>query len=235
MVVTELLKAEAKDIKEVLKEKDKEDNAFVERALYCSCIKEMKNINLHDIKLSDVKGMITVFLLRWGNVTRLGKSRWPEGLRKQIIEICDDLEKVRKKDIADNDLDKYRTEIKNCYTKIINCLTETTYKKDTQKNKKYQYTATSKVLHLIAPHFFPMWDNNIRKKTISEIKNEMKYNWEKYYEFMEITKKFMTNKSVDPQRPTTIKELSTNHKYGYTVSKLRIVDRFFWEKTHPGK
>jgi len=100
-----LLDATAKDIEETLRKDDARNDGFSEKTLYCSCINAMKNVNLHKFKPQYVHGPIEVFLLNWGSMRRnLGSSGWQDGLRKSIIIISKDLEKIQKKDLANVNL-----------------------------------------------------------------------------------------------------------------------------------
>jgi len=84
-----------------------------------------------------------------------------------------------------------------------------------------------------------MWDDKIRTKVFSEYKKKSKLreriiaDEDGYYLFMMVIKEFLTNKDIDPKRSETITRLTKKLNPSYETPKLRIVDRYFWVKTHP--
>jgi hypothetical protein len=105
------------------------------------------------------------------------------------------------------------------------------------KRNQPQYTATAKVLHLLVPEFFPMWDLKIRNQISKESKKKygesINTDENGYYNFILTMKRFLIDRSIDPKRPDIIAMLTHNLNPSYTISKLRVIDRYFWVKTNP--
>lgn len=74
-----------------------------------------------------------------------------EKLTNAINDIIPELERLRDKSLLTIEFDKYERNIKAIYTKI-------------DEVKGIGATATSKILHLLNPDLFVMWDQNIRSE-----------------------------------------------------------------------
>ena len=186
---------------------------FSEETIYTSCVNAVANINLSKLKEHDVNGPIHTFLINWGMMARiLGRREyngWERRLTKAIKETHNKLENFRKLKLENcGDISSFKNNIEICYGKIKNVI---------------GITATSKVLHLICPNFFPMWDTDIRKKINECCKNlrEEKINESElgYYNFVIKIQKFLIKYE---------KVLSNLSKKYNNKSKVRIIDEFMW-------
>lgn len=89
--------------------------------------------------------------------------------------------------------------------------------------------AATKVLHLICPNFFPLWDNTIAKAARSELGRKSKQNKKvedfsaaDYYRFMQEIQNFIK------EYEEVLSDLANRCKKG----KLKILNECFWWATH---
>lgn len=185
-------------------EHEKEYKNYCDKHIYLQCIEDMKKVNLENISIKDVQGPIKTFLSNWGMMGRiLSREKykgWDEKLRMRISKLGKKLEHFRSFEIENTSLDRWQDDIQEYYQKIREIVGP---------------TSASKVLHLICPSFFPLWDDNIRKL------NEIDDTPNGYFLFMKKSKEFINrNKKI-------IAELSD--KYG--KPKLKIVDEHFYKSS----
>ncbi|ADB58812.1 DUF6308 family protein [Archaeoglobus profundus] len=190
-----------------------EEWGFGDKLLYIGCIEAMKNVKLRDIQEKDIKGPIRVFLINWGMMgivlNRKDRKNWERKLLQVLREekFCDKLERFRNLNLENANIDELKKEITDCYQEVRDIVGP---------------TSASKVLHLICPNFFPLWDANIRKLVSQECKELGKGSIddraEGYYRFMKEVKDFLE------RYEKILSELS--RKYG--KPKLRVVDEFMW-------
>jgi len=184
---------------------------YSEKILYDRCIKDMKKARLCEIEEKDVNGPVKTFLINWGQMGRVlgreNKEGWEKNLVYKLREICKELEKFRKLKLENTILSNHEDEIKKCYRKIRSTIGP---------------VAATKVLHLLCPDFFPMWDNAIRKKISNECEEKSGVrigDSEKgYYKYMEVIQGFVKRYN----------KILSNLNNKYKQSKLRIVDRYMW-------
>ena len=173
----------------------------INKHIYFPCINDLKNVDLKNIKDTDVYGPIKMFLSNWGIMGRVLARKqykgWEEKLRTKILRISDKLEKFRYLRLETTELKQWENEIQECYQEI---------------RKVVGPTSASKTLHIICPSFFPLWDDNIRCLTGVTTKPTG------YYNFMRKSQDFIKNNNK------TTTELSKK----YRKSKLKIVDEYLY-------
>ncbi|MEM2970104.1 MAG: hypothetical protein QXR63_04130 [Candidatus Bathyarchaeia archaeon] len=183
-----------------------EKNASHEK-LFDNCLENMKKINLQSFTEQDAKNVIKPFLYEWGRMGRvLGQrkySGWENKLENLIKKYSPKLEKFRKKDLTSIELEKFEGQIRELYD---------------QFSKVLGKTATGKVLHILCPDFFPLWDSRIAEA----VSSTGEFDEKDYYNFMlktkDLLKKYMK----------TFSNLAAH----YGKSKLRILDEYLWLITH---
>lgn len=185
-----LLKPEAKYIKKYVDAHEAEWG-FGE-FIYKECIKEAGKIELRKIKEKDVKDPIRTFLLNWGMMGRvLGRVEnkgWESKLKDKISKNAEKFKEFRRASNKENfyreDLQQFESEIKECYSALKEII---------------KPTSTAKVLHLLCPKFFPLWDNAILDGVSKECKSIKECNSkggindtsDGYYNFMVVIKDFL--------------------------------------------
>jgi hypothetical protein len=187
---------------------------------YEKCVKEFRKVDLCRISVKDIERIVNPFLANWGLMGRVvfdnRRHDWEKQLSELIKDRCEVFKKLRGKDLDDNtvSIDKFESAIKDSYENIANLLGP---------------TSTAKVLHLICPKFFPMWDMGIREGISEEVKkrNRTKFGIGSsaagYLKFMLETRGFIEkNKQI-------LSQLQQKHR----KSLVRLCDEHFWQETHP--
>jgi len=176
--------------------------------LYKDAIDRMRQTNLKSLNQKDVQLILRPFLFTWGRMGRvLGEEGCPRicSLLKEMNEELFDLRYY----MLESDFEKV-TNIPELYNKIM-CVQFKSGSKHTGS------TATSKVLHLVAPDFFAMWDDPIRGFY------NFKVDGEEYKRFLANMKQWIID--LNP----IITPLS--QRFGKT--KTKIIDEFNWYRLRP--
>jgi len=178
--------------------------------IYDKCVEKLGKIDLDKLTEEDVKCVVRVFLVVWGQMARvLGRKDrrgWERRLADAIRSHADILERFRRMDLArisDEEFNELDTDIRSCYTAV---------------RKVVGPTAASKTLHIIAPKFFPMWDAKIRKLYgVGDGEGG-------YVHFMRMLRELWLKNSLLAGSLEKLEE-----KLG--KSKLRIIDMYNWLKS----
>jgi len=197
-----LLNATGENIKKTLEKDYSKDNGFNEKTLYYGCIQGMSKVKLNKITLKDIEGPIKTFLINWGTMRRVldRKKEWEKDLEKALRSKCNALDVFRNKNLLTSDIEKIdvKKSIINCYENV---------------EKRVGPVAASKILHIIAPIFFPMWDGAIRTTISQDYKDSKIFargigaSSVGYYKFMQATKYFILS---NLKREEVINLLSKN-------------------------
>jgi Fe-S-cluster formation regulator IscX/YfhJ len=171
------------DINEMIREHVKQlNNEYSSgHSKYNGYVKDMSKIGLKTITEKEIEESIKPFLYKWGKMGRvLGRSEfhdWRNNLAKQIRSTYAKLEEFRTKDLSAINLSEFEDDIKRCYESFKEAVGP---------------IAAAKVLHLISPNFFPLWDNPIAKafKQESKVKDtkekdDDRLSGQDYYRFMQ--------------------------------------------------
>lgn len=173
---------------------------------YLMCIEELNKLNLNDLTEYDVKRIIDPFLTCWGQMGRVLRQRkgWQGKLAGEIRKIANVIDKLREKDLSnvnDEELNELEGDVEKCYSAI---------------RKVIGPTSAAKVLHILAPDFFPLWDMAIRK--LYGVKRD---DWKGYFGFMQKTRRYWF-KSGD------FREVLLRLEKEFGLGKLRIIDVYNW-------
>ena len=206
MTSMSLLNPKVREIKEFIKDNESRWG-HAEKILYSKCIEDIRKIKISEIEQKEIKSTVRTFLVDWGGMARVlespkRKSKWQNGLKKSIQTHKSFLESTRKLDLEKTNLNNYENDIINCYLEIKNAVGP---------------TSASKVLHMLSPDFFPIWDKNVREKIRKECKpRRINESENGYYNFMLVIKDFL------------IKYRGIIHLLSkrYKKSKLRIFDYY---------
>ena len=179
--------------------------------VYQGCTEELDKLDLHEITANDVKRTIAIFLDMWGHMGRvLARYKgWENDLSNIIKKYANTLKELKEKNLAEiseEELDKLSKDIKKCYLDI---------------RKIVGPTSAAKVLHVIAPSFFPMWDSRIREKY------GVRTSGSGYIKFIkEIRNKWFKDKNLNRSLQNLKEELKLN--FNLDVSELRLIDAYNW-------
>jgi hypothetical protein len=187
-------------------EKNQREWCYVYK-IYSMCIADVRKQRIETIDEDFIKGPVRTFLVNWGSMGRVvGRDRnWCGKLCGKLKKHSDRLEKFRKKFLENENIENSQEGIMTIYSDI---------------RKIVKPTSASKVLHLICPDFFPIWDENIRKKAAQAKGRNSGLNKEEkgYYEFMKVVKDFLGEycKEINQLKGDSDK------------SKLHYVDQYLW-------
>jgi len=167
----------------------------------------MRQTNLQSFNQKDIVTIIEPFLLAWGKMGRVLGHAGCKHIGNVLKSISGDLFDFRfyyiEKDLADV----------NNVAKIFETVMDSTFKSDLGATKRIGPTATSKVLHLIAPDFFVMWDDDIMKFKYEEPTYVRGSHYEKFLSDMK--------QLLERLNPTVT---AFSEKYGKT--KTKIIDEY---------
>jgi len=176
--------------------------------VYKQSLKAMAGIDLGSHTNQDVQQIVETYLYTWGNMGRLlGREEfrgWQSRLTKELQYNHKMLEGLRKKRLETVNLSEFDADIKKCYKSFRDVVGR---------------IASAKVLHLVSPDFFPIWDNAIAEGVRKELAAREDWTIEAfspddYYEFMKAIQQF-TRKNSKVLSDLVLK---------YGKSKLRIID-----------
>jgi hypothetical protein len=186
---------------------------------YDACCNQMSSVDLGQITAEQVKRIVERFLVEWGWMSRvLGHPRyngWQTKLAATIRNHAVDLKSARALDLANQELSSNRSAIKDCYN---------SFRTDVGP------TSAAKVLHLVAPNYFPPWDDEISKlawrcpRTGPELKKgQRRRDGGGYYFFMLQIQHFLkTYLGVWEQLATEF------HR-----TQVKMIDRYLWQNEEP--
>jgi len=197
--------------------------------LYFGALEKLKqvqeNLNLLD-DIRHVQRVIKLFLVSWGNMSRVvGRKglKWKE-LGERLRNLEKEFSELRNKKFLTIDFNNavVANPIKTIYAKL--------------DNLPYlgSPTTISKVLHLLNPEIFVMWDNEIERK-YHKRNHYVKYTPEGYLEFLKESQKEIKEAFHDCQEETRQEldeiEASVRKRYG-NRTLARIVDQYNWMICH---
>lgn len=207
-----------------------EEETELAECMYFGANEKLRNVQEDLGKLDDVqhiRRVIKSFLTQWG---MMGRVVGKEGLDwKKLGETLRSLEKefgeLRGERFVHMNFDEERfsSAIKEIYDKL----------------DSIPYigspTAISKILHLLNPEIFVMWDNDIRKLYKNK-NNRIRDTPEGYLEFLKEVQRELKEALEDAQRKTGkgLDEVEQEIRGRYKHKTLaRIVDEYNWITAHP--
>lgn len=178
-----------------------------DRETYLKHLNEIKQLSIEDIPKN--MNLIRGYLYDWGNMHWVLKREryrgWELRLGELVIKHSGKLKMFRNKNLVETDLRMHENEIKELYNSFRQVVGP---------------TSAVKILHIICPNFFPLWDNDIAK-CVANFGGYSKYD---YFKFM-----------MEIQRILG--------KYGEVISKLtkesgegmlRTLDKYlYWFSKNP--
>jgi len=198
-----------------------EKDGYLDAGLYNPFIRNIRNKKhwdkIFEVEQWHITNFIEPFLIKWGYMGNL--NRFHKGWQGRLLPILSG--KIGKKLVEFNDLDlliTHENQLRDSKEKIVECFEEL--------KPALGPTATGKLLHLLYPSFFPLWDAKIRRDTKKAYKKnpDVKIHIDTetgdfYYDFMNIQREF-TKKYKE-----TLKKCG---KRWYDKSILRMSDIYFW-------
>jgi hypothetical protein len=200
--------------------------------VYFTYINQMTKANLSSLSNNDI-GTIRGFLFGWGHMGRTGIKPAIPKTRNIIQRYADFLQKARRQQLHASKLTPDKMTIEDLFEEL---------------NALVGRVSAAKILHLICPEFFPLWDTDIlegynssykarhgskliQTKSVPTPKGKKEVvTGEGYYMFMGFTREFI---ATYHQRLSEIQTaLNAASKYGKEKGLLKIVDEFNVHASH---
>jgi hypothetical protein len=207
-----------------------EEETELTECIYFGAIDKLEDVQKDLTKLDDVKHLrrvIKPFLIQWGMMGRVvGREGldWVKlGLTLRSLET--EFKELTDKRLSTIDFGnaKISTAIKSIYEKL----------------DPIAYigspTTVSKILHLLIPEVFVMWDNEI-KKVYKKKNSRIRETPEGYLEFLKETQRELIEALDDRSKEVSkeLDEIEQEIRYKYKNKTLaKIVDEYNWITAHP--
>lgn len=186
---------------------------------YDDCCQQMRSVDLGQITAEQVESIVDRFLLDWGNMGRVindhRRTGWQAKLAEMIRHRSGFLASVGALDLSGQNLAPNRSAIEDCYNSFCWVVGP---------------TSAGKVLHLMAPSYFPPWDNYIRDlawrfpRAHADLKRglERDSGGEYYFFMLQIQHFLQTYLAVWQQ-------LAGEFQH----TKVKMIDRYLWQNQQP--
>jgi hypothetical protein len=193
--------------------------------MYFGAIEKLKDVQKNLEKLDDVQHVervIKLFLIQWGNMNRVvGREGldWKR-LGEKLSSSENDFSVLRNKKLLLIDFDD--PTVSNVIVKIYEKLDPLPYLGSP--------TTISKILHLLNPEVFVMWDNAIVEK-YREMNHGVNYTSRGYLEFLKVTQKEIKEALKERQKATgkRLDEVENEIRLRCKNKTLaKIVDEYNW-------
>jgi hypothetical protein len=198
------------------------DNKFSEEQHYLNAINSFKNRDVSTLQINDIDNLIN-FLKVWMKVRRIKYE--DQEIRNRIyqdIKRCGDyFKQLEIKDL----FSELNEDEKEKIREIFNTLSSTDI--GIIKERRHGPTAASKIMHIINPNLFVMWDKQIAYAYGCE------QNAEGYLKFMEIMKK-EAHELLESWKHDKSKDKLWQEFHNEERSITKIIDEFNWEITRKG-
>jgi len=206
-------------------------DAYPDHSLYREYLGKMEKTRLAQLNEIKVAMIMRPFLYQWGKMGRvLGQKEfmgWERGIAEKVRVNLEKFEKFRSMYLLNTTLGDFRKDIVKAYDSFKGVV---------------ERVAATKLLHIICPNFFPLWDNAIKMAlkaeligTISEGVEDLidkdidllcdkieDFSGEDYYIFMRMTQYFIR------RYERTFLELARTYEKGV----IKILDDLLWMAAH---
>lgn len=185
---------------------------YPDHSIYQKYLKEMEKTSLSKFNEEQVNTIIRPFLYQWGKMGRvLGREDfigWESEVAENVRSNLKTLENFRTQEFLSSSFLDLKPDIIKSYNSFKNIVDR---------------VAATKVLHIICPKFFPLWDNAIATGIGAELvrlsfKETEVFSGEDYYAFM------LGTQGLVKRYENTFLELSIFYK----KSVVKILDDFLW-------
>lgn len=202
--------------------RDYEKEVGICDVLYFEVIRKLEHIRTDPRRLTGelARQVIGCFLATWGRMSRNVERRdfdW-ERLSKSIRELNERFERLRDEKLSDVDFnnEEVAEAIKRIYTRLI-------------KVENLGPTGASKVMHLLNPELFVMWDNNVRDKIRPDNEGrKFAGNADGYLDFLRWIRKELDEAVEDRSLEEIRTEIGGDYVRDKTLAKM--ADEYCWWK-----
>ncbi len=190
-----------------------------ERSAYDDGCQRIQPIDLSRITADEATKIIEPFLVKWGWMARVvhnpSRKGWHKLLAEKIRDHSKFLTSTRALDLSGKDLISERSEIESCYNSFRTVIGP---------------TSAAKVLHLMAPNFFPPWDNAISElvwcsaRTDSHLKRGAQRRSGSGYHIFMIQIQHFLNTYLGVWHQLAVE---------YNWTKVKMIDSYLWANQRP--
>jgi uncharacterized protein YukE len=205
--------------------------------VYFKALEQLEDVrrDVSELRLKEhVIDVIRIFLVQWGQMARAIEREKPptdwDKLTKNIKSQRDAFQRLAGKDLLSIDFDEVAGDIECIYNKLAEV-------------RNIGATATSKILHLLNPEVFVMWDGKIIEK-YKEKYEKVGGNAKGYVEFLKAVQREVKEaieeeaKRSGKSEKQIVEEICTNlpsKKLGPEYSRkslTKLVDEYNWTLAH---
>ena len=179
---------------------------------YMKALQDFETKELSRFSENDTESILYPYLLKWGNMKRVLGYRGCKRIGEKLREMGLQLKKWRQESLSTVDLERMSNQVADIYDGIMNA----SWKSNKGRSKRVGPTAASKVLHLVAPNLFIIWDRAIRNNY------GFKESGEEYFRFLLDMQNWMEKlgKSIDTLQNR------------YEKSSTKILDEYNWMESN---
>lgn len=127
--------------------------------IYLKVIEDFKKTGFCGLCDLNVDSILRLYLLKWGRMGRVLGYKGCKRIGGKLEEMENQFGELQKLTLIIVDIGQKSDEFEILYNELLNAK----WKSDKGRLKRVGPTATSKVLHLVIPDLFMMWDSKIRK------------------------------------------------------------------------
>lgn len=125
---------------------------------YLKAINKVESRGLPSFEESELCSVLWSYLVEWGNMGRVLGHKGCSRVAVKLKEIDSEFAEFKNLTLTTIDIEDKRASIESLYNELVN----TSWKSEKGKLKRVAPTTTAKVLHLIVPNLFMIWDREIR-------------------------------------------------------------------------
>lgn len=125
---------------------------------YLNAIKGFRKRRLTGSNGSDLCSILWSYLIEWGNMGRVLGHKGCRRIAEKLKEMKGKFAEFENLTLATIDIDEKSDSIEKVYNELLNAR----WVSDKGRTKRVGPTATAKVLHLVVPDLFMIWDREIR-------------------------------------------------------------------------
>jgi hypothetical protein len=125
---------------------------------YLKAIENIKKAGLNNLSDEEVCSILRPYLLQWGKMGRVLGHKGCRRTATKLKEIENKFNGFQNLNLATIDISQKSDDVEELYEEILNA----EWKSEKGRTKRVGPTATAKVLHLIVPDLFMIWDRKIR-------------------------------------------------------------------------
>jgi hypothetical protein len=178
--------------------------------LYLRAVQDFGNVKLNELTDFHVESILRPYLLKWGRMGRVLGYKGCRRIAEKLGEIANQFCEFQNLTLVTVDIIEKSDKIGTLNDEILNAK----WKTDKGRTRRVGPTATSKVLHLVNPDLFMIWDSKIRKT----------------YGFKDSGAEYVCFLSIMQNWSKKLGSVVKNLQFQYGKSIAKIIDEYNWKK-----